>query len=217
MITFRLNGKPIQVATSWDELTYEQYLRTFQPLDLRGLLAVCAGIPDSETQNAEITGNVDALISAMDFVKKPPVWPHPVLKCGPHQLPINHKKEYNIGYASLAQFEDMRPLLSKIEGNTQDERAKSIALLYPAILSIYLQKIRDREYSYSKAMDMIHEIRTYPAREVVTLGSFFLVKLTNLLNGTPASSPTISPNLKKKKQGSAGYKKRSARSLRSRK
>lgn len=218
MITFKLNGKSIEIATSWDELTYQQFYNTMQPLDLKGLLSVCAGIPNDENlQKAQITGNIDALIAALNFIKKPAVWDKPVLQCGPYKLPINHKGQYNIQYESLAQFEDMRALMAKITGESQVDRAKSITELYPSFLAIYLQKVRDGEYSYNKAIEMVEEIKTYPAREVVTLGSFFLVKLTNLLNGTPDSSPTTNQSPKKKQRVTAGYKKLSGRSPRSRK
>lgn len=218
MIQFKVNSKTVEVATSWDELTYNQFYQTFQPLDLKGLLSVCAGIPNDENlQKAQITGNIDALVVALNFIKKQPDWTAPVTKCGPYELPINNKKQYDITYASLAQFEDMRAAMGKLTGETQAERAKSIAELYPTFLAIYLQKIRDGEYSYNKAMEMVEEIKTYPAREVVTLGSFFLVKLTNLLNGTPDSSPTTPQNPKKKRQDSGGSKKHSGRSPRSRK
>lgn len=218
MITFKLNGKPIEIATSWDEFSYNQWLRAMEPLEFKQLFAVCADLPDDENlQKAQITGNIDGLVVAMKFVNKPPVWNDVVLQCGPHKLPINHKGQYNITYEDLDQFEDMRSLMNKIEGTTTEQRTKSIAWLYPQFLSIYLQKIRDGYYSYSKACEMIAEIKTYPAREVVTLGSFFLVKLTSLLNGTPDSSQTTAPNLKKKKPGMADSKKRSARLPRSRK
>lgn len=219
MITFKLNGKPIEIATSWDEFNYNQWLQVVEkPLEFKQLVAVCAGIPDDENlQKAQITGNIEGLVVAMNFIKKPPVWDGPVFKCGPYTLPINHKGKYNIQYAELQQFEDMRNIMGKIEGTSTLERTKSIAVLYPSMVAIYLQKVRDGEYSYNKAMDMVEEIKTYPAREVVTLGSFFLVKLQNLLNGTPVSSPTTSQNPKKKKPATGGSRKHSGRSPRSRK
>lgn len=218
MIDFKLNGKSIQVASSWDELSYEQFFKTFQPLDFKALISVCANIPNDENiQKAQITGNIEGLVTAMNFIKKPAVWDKPVLQCGPYKLPINHKGQYNIQYESLGQFEDMRNWMAKITGETQVDRAKSITETYPYFVAIYLQKIRDGEYSYSKAMDMVEEIKSYPAREVVTLGSFFLVKLSSLLNGTPDNSQSITPSPKKSKRVSTNSRKPSARLQRSRK
>lgn len=215
MIQFKLNDKPVQVCSSWDDLTYNQFYGTMQPLDLRAMVTLF--VTPSPDPTAQIAGNIDALIAALNFIKKPAVWDKPVLQCGPYKLPINHKGQYNIQFESLAQFEDMRAAMNKITGTGTVERTKSIAGLYPEFLAIYLQKIRDGDYSYNKAIAMIPEIRKYPAREVVTLGSFFLVKLTNLLNGTPDSSPTTTPNPKKRKRVTAGFKKLSGRSPRSRK
>lgn len=218
MIQFKLNGKPIEIATSWDELNYNQFYETFNwDGSLLQLVSITSGIDYETIKGAKLGGNVDALVVALNFIKKPAVWNDPILQCGPYKLPVNHKGQYNIQYEDLQQFEDMRNSMQKINGTTTIERTKSIAGLYPEFLAIYLQKIRDGEYSYNKAMEMIEEIKTYPAREVVTLGSFFLVKLTNLLNGTPDSSPTTNQNQKKKKQATVGYKKRSGRTPRSRK
>lgn len=218
MIDFKLNGKPIQICTSWDELSYDQFYATFTwDGSLKQLIWICNWNEITIKSAGEIQGNIDALVAALNFIKKPAVWDKPVLQCGPYKLPINHKGQYNIQYESLAQFEDMRALMAKITGETQVDRAKSITELYPSFLAIYLQKIKDGEYSYNKAMEMIPEIKTYPAREVVTLGSFFLVKLTSLLNGTPDSSQTTTPSQKKKKRVTAGSKKLSGRLPRSRK
>lgn len=218
MIKFKINGKDAQIATSWDELNYHQFYQTFN-IDgtILQLVSIASGTDYEFIKKVQLTGDVDKLVIAMTFFKKPAVWDKPVLSCGPYGLPINHDGQYDITYASLAQFEDMRAAMGKLTGETQSERVKSIAGLYPTFVAIYLQKIRDGEYSYNKAMEMVEEIKSYPAREVVTLGSFFLVKLTNLLNGTPDSSPTTPQNLKKKKQDSAGSKKHSGRSPRSRK
>lgn len=219
MIQFNLNGKPINIASSWDELTYDQFQNTFaMPPGIHGLISVCAGLPYSEKfQKAQITGNIDALIQALNFVKTPAKWDTPVLQCGPYKLPINHKGQYNIQFETLGQFEDMRKIIEGIKGETSTERAKNISEAYPSMVAIYLQKIRDGEYSYNKSQEMIPEIRLMPAREVVTLGSFFLVKLLSLSTGSPSNNPTTSQSPKKSRPVSKSSRKRSARLPRSRK
>lgn len=213
MITFKLNSKRVEIASSWEDLTFNQYLEIFKVGgDLTKLIAVCGKLDYEILKKAKIEG-VEALISAMAFIKKAPAWTEPIPKCGPYTLPVNKNGKYNIQYESLGQFEDMRTLMNRIR---KDSILKDMQDITPDIVAIYLQKIRDGEYSPDKAQAMIEEIKTYPAQEVVTLGSFFIVKLSNLLTGTPDNSQVIPQNQKKSRQASKDFRKRSARSPRSR-
>lgn len=217
MIQFKLNDKKIQVATSWDDLSYEQF-HSFMvaPSDTIRRISICSGVEEDLLRKSRIEG-AEAVITAVNFVATPAKWDTPVLQCGKYKLPVNHKGQYNIQFENLGQFEDLRKIIEGIKGDTQVERATNIAECYPSMVAIYLQKIRDGEYDYNKAVEMIPEVKTMPAREVVTLGSFFLVKLLSLSTGTQVSSPSTPPNLKKSKRVSKGSNKSSARSPRSRK
>lgn len=214
MITFKLNGKPVDIATSWDELNYSQFYETFNlDSDFLKTVSIVSGLDYELIKGGDIQGNIEGLIQAMNFLKKPAKWDQPVLQCGPYKLPINHKGQYNIQYESLGQFEDMRMLLQSIAG----KGPKELTAIYPDMVAIYLQKVRDGEYNPQKAKDMVSEIRTYLAREVVTLGSFFTIKLSSLLTGTPDNSPTTPQNQKRSKPVSKDSSRRSGRSPRSRK
>ncbi len=221
MIQFKLNGKKIQVASSWDDLTFTQYYESFNlEGDLFKTVSLCSGIDYETLKKSNIEG-IESIISAIQFIRVPHKWETPVLKCGPYDLPINNKGQFNIQYESLAQFEDSRAILSKlgsaIVGKNPVEQAKIMAASYPDVISIYLQKIRDKDYSINKAQAMIPEIWKMNAREVVTLGSFFMIKLSRLLAGIPDSSQTTPQSQKKSKLVSNGFKKSSVRSPRSRK
>jgi hypothetical protein len=214
MIQFKLNGKKIQVASCWEDLTFNQYCEIFKiGGDLLKLVSLVSGTDYEILKKAKIEG-VEALVAALAFIKKPAVWTNPTLKCGPYTLPVNKNGTYNIQYESLGQFEDMRALMNRIR---KESVLKDMQDITPDIVAIYLQKIRDGEYSPDKAQAMIEEIKTYPAQEVVTLGSFFIVKLSNLLTGTPDNSQTTPQSLKKSKPVLKGSNRRSARSQRSRK
>jgi hypothetical protein len=86
---------------------------------------------------------------------------------------------------------------------------------YGQFVSIYLQKIRDGQYEYSKATDMLEEVYKMPAIQVITAGSFFFLKLLTLTTGTAVSFRPTTPNRKKSKQGSTSSRKRSAPTARS--
>lgn len=217
MIQFKLNGKKIQVASSWEDLNYEQfYTLMSKPTDTIDRISICSGLDADLLRKGRIEG-VEAVITAVSFVEKPAKWDGLVLQCGKYSLPINQKGKYDITFESLGQFEDMRRVIQGIKGETQVEKATSITGIYPQLLAIYLQKIRDGEYDPNKAEEMIPEVKLMPAREVVSLGSFFLVKLLTLSTGTPASSRSTTPNPKKSKPVSESSKKPSGRSPRSRK
>lgn len=214
MIKFKLNGKPIEVKTSWDELSYNQYYQIFNLKDdLLQAVAICTGLSYDILKNAKIV-MLDQVISAMSFLNKPAEWPGSCLQVGKYKLPINHKGQFNIQFESLGQFEDMRQLMKGVKDVT------TLTETYPKFVAIYLQKIRDKEYSHSAAMEMVEEVKAMPAKEVITLGSFFYVRLMSLLSGIKTTSPNTSQSRKKSKPGLKTSKKRSVstrQSMKSRK
>jgi hypothetical protein len=82
-------------------------------------------------------------------------------------------------------------------------------------VSLYLQKIRDKEYDFEKAKAMREEVLNMPALKVLALGGFFLLKLVSLSNGIKANSQATNQNQKKSKQVTKGSRQSSARSARS--
>lgn len=214
MIDFKLNGKKVSISTSWDELTWNQFNEVHNSgSDILKRLSIASGLNYETLKTATIVGLEDVL-KAMQFMTKPPEWDKPVLQCGPYKLPTNNKGQYNIQFESLGQFEDLRVLIKNLP---ERPTAQDLNKMYPNMVAIYLQKVRDGEYNNNKAIEMIPEVKDMPAREVVTLGSFFLIKLLDLLTGTPSNSPTIAQSLKKKKPASISSVRRSDRSARSRK
>ena len=177
------------------------------------LIAIFTGMPEESIRKADEAGkinNIDKILSALNFLKTPAKFDKVTTEIGPFKLPLNHKKEFNIQFESLGQFEDMRARMLKVPDND----ALELVNAYPSYIAIYLQKIRDGKYSNDKAKAMEAEIWQYPAHQVITLGSFFLIKLVNLLRGTQATSPTTNQNPKKKKPVLTGYRKRLGRSAR---
>jgi hypothetical protein len=208
MIQFKLNGKKVQVATSWDDLSFNQYLQ-IQKLkdDYLQLVSVCSGIDYEILKKAEIIG-LESVLEAVKFISKPPVIPETVSKIGKYTIPVDSKGQFNVQFKRLDQFEDMR----KIMANAKD--IHSVTDSFPQYLAIYLQHIRDGEYSYQKAMDMVPEIRELPALQVISLGSFFLIKLLNLSSGTAKTSQSTAPKQKKLKPASRNSKRNLVRTRR---
>lgn len=212
MIEFKLNGKPLSIPTAWEEATYNQYLQTW---DLKGdylqLVSIASGLDYEILKTAKIEG-LESVIMAAGFLRTVPDFTGTCDKVGPYDLPKNHKGEFNIQFESLAQLEDMRAIMNTCiipEQNKYDIRKLTNA--YPSFVAIYLQKIRDTDYSYSKAIEMVPEVMDMPAKEVIITGSFFYVKLRSLLSGTLKTSPPTTLSPKKKKPVSAGSRKSSGR------
>lgn len=213
MIPFKLNGKNLKIASSWHDLTFDQYVKVMESKGgTADMIALFTGIDVEVIKKANFTG-LDTVIEALSFLKKPYQFDKSTPNVGKYKLPLNSKGEFNIQFETLAQFEDMRSAMIKTPDNDMVELVKS----YAKFVAIYVQKISDGEYSYDKAIAMIPEIYQMPAHEVITAGSFFFVKLLTLLTGTAPTSQKATTNQKKKKQVTRSSKKSLAITRRSRK
>lgn len=208
MIQFKINGKKVQVCSTWNDLTLNQYLQV-QKLkdDFLQLVSICSGLDYEILKKAEIVG-LESVIESVKFVSKPPEIPSSVSKIGKYTIPLDSKGQFNIQYKRLDQFEDMRKIMSGCKD------IGSITEAYPQFVAIYLQPIRDGEYNYSKAMAMVDEVRELPALPVISLGSFFLIRLLSLSSGTAKTSQNTAQSQKKLKPGSKNSRKSSGRTRR---
>lgn len=205
---FKLNGKYIDVASSWDDFTWRQYYRILNVGDsVPEMVSIFTGVPRETLEKAEISG-LEQVIAISMAIKEPPAWDGDTDQVGPYKLPKNKAGQFNIQFESLGQFEDMRAIMHTIKD------INSLTAAHPHFIAIYLQKIRDGVYDPEKARLMIEEVKDYPAKEVMAVGSFFYAKLRSLLSGTPPSSPSTPQSPKKTKQGSQPSTKSSARTRR---
>lgn len=195
MIKFKLNGKSIDIPSSWDDLTFNQFLMM---LDLKNdflqAVSICTGI-DYETLKTKPIIGLESILQAMTFIQKPANYQTSTKKIGKYKLPLDAKGEFNPQFKRLDQFEDMRKIMI-----ASDKTVKSVTEAYASYCAIYLQELRDKDYNYSKAMAMVDEVKQMPAREVIPAGSFFLIKLLSLSTGIKKTSPTTSPKRKKLKR-----------------
>lgn len=183
MIPFKVNGKTTKVKSSWDDVTYGEYLAILDAgLDTSKILSILTGVPHETLHKANIKG-ADQLLIAIRFANKPVEIMPKISRVGPYKLPMKGGK-FDIQFESLRQFENLRKVMSHGIKDSTD-----ILKSYPKAVAIYLQKIRDGEYDDSKAQDMEPEVLSMPCREVLTAGSFFLLKLLTLYGGTKGSFP----------------------------
>lgn len=212
MIQFKINGKKASVPSEWDDLKFGDYCEIIKingdPLKL---VSSFSGTDYETLKKATIVGLEEVLI-ALSFLKTTVQVPIRVDEIGGYKLPVNKTGGYNIQYESLAQFEDMRAIMLK---TTSDPYEYTLSLA--KYVAIYLQKIRDGEYDHIKAMEMVEEVNGMQATKVLALGSFFLLKLVNLLNGIVPSSRPINQSQKKSKRVTTSSRKPSGSTARSRK
>jgi hypothetical protein len=196
MITFKINNQSLQIPTSWNEVTFAQYLQIFDLKDdVVKLVSVFTNQDYEKLKKTTIVG-LDKLLEALSFLNTPHEIPTYSPTCGPYTLPANNKGQFNIQYESLGQFEDARQAMNKVAGKSMQEHTKA----YGKYVAIYLQKIRDGEYDFNKIESMEVEVQNFPALQVCSLGQFFFVKLKTLLNGTRKTSPPTPRSRKKSKR-----------------
>ena len=195
MIQFKLNGQSIAIPTSWNDVTFAQYLKIFEVRDdVIHLVSIFTGLEYDKLKESVIVG-LDKLLQALSFTNEIPKFPDYVDQCGPYKIPGNSKGQFNIQYESLGQFEDARRLMNQLTGDVKQHTA-----YYAKYVAIYLQKIKDGSYNPNAVEDMEKEIMTYPAYQVITLGAFFFIRLKILSGGIKSNSPTTKPSPKKSKR-----------------
>lgn len=210
MIQFKLNKKPIQVPSCWEDLTFAQSVEIMKGRE--DIISILTGIDHETLKNARIEG-LETLLQCLSFLKKPYVVGAPCTEIGGYKLPINSKGEFNIQLESLGQFEDMRKAMASVP----EKDVVKHTLAYADYVAIYLQKLRDGVYSLDKASSMVPEVMQMRGVDVISLGSFFFLKLWSLSTGTALSSLSTTQVGKKKRPDSKTSKKSSGRTPLSRK
>lgn len=183
-----LNGKPFKITKSWDEMTFAQFLRILKLKDDNiELISILTGLEYDYLKKAEIKG-FDNILYLAQFINTPSKFPENPTRIGKYKLPLNSKGVFDVQFESLAQFEDMRSVVNSLkEGIIAHTEA------YATYCAIYAQKLRDGVYDGDKAMSMVPEIMTYPAKDIIPAGSFFFLKLKSLSLGINPNSQSTSP------------------------
>jgi hypothetical protein len=203
MITFKINGTPFKIPTSWKDVSYANYIALLDTGNsLKDFIALFTGIDKEILLRAEFR-NVEKISLALSFLTVPPQFEaEPTKMVGPYVIPKDVTLE------SLGQFEDLSGLARKLPKDFASKQNQiAFADLTLQACAVYCQKIKDGEYDYTKVAGMAEELKNYSCIEVIQTGTFFLLKPLNLKRPTPTPSQTIMQRLKKSIQDLPGYQK----------
>lgn len=205
MIIFKISATRYNIPTVWDDVTYTQYVALLRTSNsLTAYISVFTGIPLETLRTAELK-NLEKISLALSFLTMTPKFDRTAM-VGPYVLPLD------VTLQSLGQFEDLRGLLSKMpkkeEGEFYDlDDNELIADLYLHACAIYIQKIKDGSYDYTKVDAVKEELKGYSCAEVIGTGAFFLFRPLNTSQPTTSRYRNLIQRLKKWSQDLPGYRK----------
>jgi hypothetical protein len=92
----------------------------------------------------------------------------------------------DIGDLDVGMYEDFKKIALSL---WKDYKLQ--LLQYPTLVSLYLSKVVNGVYDYDKALDMVEDVYSCSAQDVVGLVGFFFKKLNESLNGTGIISKIV--------------------------
>lgn len=179
MIVFKTQSKKWNCPTSWPDLTYSQYVSLLRlPNTIQHQISLFSGISVETIQSAELK-NLEKIALALSFLSIAPHFDRTKVVAG-YVLPEN------VAIQSTGQFEDLRGLLIKHPKTKAEaefmtiEENEIISDLYLHACAIYVQKIKDGKYDYTKVDAVKEELKSASCAEVIGTGAFFLYRPANL-------------------------------------
>lgn len=201
MITFKINGAKHKIPTTWDDVTYNQYIELLKaPNSLLHYIHIFTAIPIDTLQKAELK-NLERIAISLSFLTIPPKPDgKPTSMVGPYPMPVD------VTIQSLGQFEDLRDLAKRLPPNLHTlENQLVMAELTLEACAIYVQKIKHSKYDYAKVKEVKEELKRYSCMEVTQTGTFFLAKPLNISTPTTSRFQRAIQLMKKFSQALPGY------------
>jgi hypothetical protein len=203
MIAFKISGQSYKFPTRWEDVTYTQYIYHIYPRSLSETISCFTGIPVKTLESAQIKG-LEKINIALEFIRTVPHFERTKL-VGPYCLP------QDVTLQSLGQFEDLRALLVKMPKKPMEEFEfedhVTLEDLYLSACAIYVQKIKDGKYDFTKVESVREELKGYSCAEVIGTGSFFLFRPLNISPPSMSLYRKLTTRLKRWSQALPGYQK----------
>lgn len=200
MIKARINGRPIEIETSWDELDFSKFLKLMDAKDdYFKIISVMTDLPEDDLRKAKFEG-LEHIIKALRFLQVPPLLNEHPERLGEYVFPKD------ITIESIEQFETLKKYIKKAAESEDLKTQTEYLALYTAI---YCQAINE-PFDEEKAIYMSQTLKTYPCLEVMSAGSFFMAKVLSSISGLPMSYLRKNTPMKKSRPDLKGFRKRLA-------
>ncbi len=194
MENYKIKGKKVTMPSGWHDIPYKiGYKILSENLDVIQTASLLTGLSEEEVKRSE---DVIIWMSAFTFLQNPPdrfnEFPRSV-KLGVDRLVfpfVSYADEFDLGQAEVGQIEDMRALYAEREKEIKGEEERDLTDIefistMPVMCAIYLQKILDGAYDGEKALRLEDRVKEeLSMKEVVSMGAFFLSRLSNLIYGS---------------------------------
>lgn len=203
MIVFKLSGSKFSCPTRWEDVSFIQYVALLRlPNSLVHYIALFSGMDVAVLQNATII-NLESLSIALSFLTITPHFDRTKM-VGNVILP------QDVTLQSVGQFEDLRALLQKYPHNKDGEaltieQNELFCDLCLTACSIYVQKVKDGKYDYTKVEAVKEELKSASCAEVIGTGAFFLFRPMNISPPSMSRYQKSVTALKKWSQDLPGY------------
>jgi hypothetical protein len=202
-----LGGDKITLPESWQEVSFNQYIKLAQTdnTDL-DQIAILTG---ADKEKWAASKDTSKYYYCFNEISK---W----LKSGADEMLQGQVKslEYltknidlgDLGEETVKQFEDLKIIADKFYKIHEIDPIRAMKEYYPLMCSIYLQpKAFKEDYSYDKAKALVPQIEKLDAPTVIGVVNFFLLRYTASLVGIRKGVPKESSPLKRWRQALTTY------------
>lgn len=207
MEVYKIGKEKIQMPSGWHEVPFWKGQVIFEkPVGELECLSLISGKSIDQINNMLSSVDVFYFLTSFTFIQElPEVLKTPQM---PRSVKINgdyvifpfviHNDPFDLGQCSVGQIKDMEMIISnhlesiKQEQGITEENQDELSVkeidtikMCPYLCAIYIQKIIDKEYDYSRAMKLVDVVsKQLSFKEVTSMGYFFFKRLIDWRNGS---------------------------------
>ena len=183
-MTIKINDQQHLFPTSWDKVTFGQFLNLHGAKDSADVLSVFLNMSAPTLRRAYIS-NLTEVLRVLSFLDKPM----------PSIIPISIKGfliPKDLNFRSIGQFEDLKLLAKEVAPAKGEEMTPDRMMTYIKIIAVYAMP-NYNEAGPEERDEFSKQFLNSPAPEVLAIGNFTLAKLIEL--NLPAQLPFLKVNI----------------------
>lgn len=197
MKRFKIDGKPCDIPTCWDEVSFRKFVSLTGKSDEAELISIMTDLPVSQVRGAKIEG-LDLMLQSLKFLSKTPLIDEEPINVGGYVIPKN------VGFETIEQFEDSKQI---INSSMKDEDPTKQVEALATLAAIYCAGVNEK-YDSDKALALAEKFKELPCLEVLSVGSFFHVKFLSIHSGLTTTYLRRKLLFRKKRPGLARFLRR---------